>query len=343
MKYFSKALFIVLLLLLVAAESYAGGGNRTGTAGAEQLLIPVGTTGLALSGAGVASAEGNDAIYWNPAGVANSSRSTTVNFSHMNYIADIGVEYGAVSTKIEGIGTVAFNLKSLSVGEIPVTTNEYPDGTGKTFRPQFLTTGLTYARQLTDRIAVGATGTLITESLGDATASGFAFNVGLIYQNLADIDGLNFGIVMKNLGPQMKYTGSALNIKATGSDLKRPAGWFTIETAAFELPSTFELGFSYRPYVDRMNSLTVMANFQNNNFSGDEYKFGLEYSYQKMFFIRGGYTTSPASQSPDYIYGLTLGAGIEYSMESLLVKVGYAYRDVKYLDPNHVFEISLGF
>ena len=343
MKYFSKALLVVLLLLVIATDSFAGGGNRTGTGGAAQLLIPVGTTGIALAGSGIATAEGLDAIYWNPAGLAKSNRSTLVGFSHMNYIADIGVENGAVATSIEGIGTIALSLKSLSVGEIAVTTTTDPDGTGKTFKPQFITAGLTYSRRLTDRIGVGVTTNLITESLGDVSASGVGFNIGLIYDNLGDIDGLSFGIAMKNVGPQMKYDGSGLYITATGDGLKRQPGLFKIESASFELPSTFEIGFGYKPYVDKSNSIQVSADFQNNNFSGDEYKFGLEYAYAKTFYLRAGYATSPKSQSDDYIYGLTCGAGINYAMEGLTLSVGYAYRDVKYFDANHVFELSLGF
>jgi len=343
MKYFSKKIIVALLLLVITFDSYAGGGNRTGTGGAAQLLIPVGTAGMAIAGSGIATAEGLDAIFWNPAGVANSLNNTNIGFSHMNYIADIGVENGAISTSIPDIGTVAFNLKSISVGEIAVTTNQYPDGTGRTFKPQYLTAGLTYSRQLTNRIAVGVTGTLVTESLGDASASGVAFNVGLIYKDLADIDGLSFGIVMKNLGPQMKYDGSALSTTASVADWKRSPGILKIDTAPFELPSTFEIGFGYMPYVDKANRLQVTADFQNNNFSGDEYKFGLEYSYVKTFYLRAGYSTSPKSQSEDYIYGLTCGAGISYAMEGITLSVGYAYRDIKYFDANHVFEINLGF
>ncbi len=343
MNYFGKSLLVAFLLLVVVTDSFAGGGNRTGTAGAAQLLIPVGTTGTALAGSGIATAEGLDAIYWNPAGVAKDMHGTLVGFSHMNYIADIGVDNAAAATILPGIGTIALNIKSISVDPIPVTTVKYPDGTGQTYKPQFISSGLTYSRVLTDRISVGATATFLSESLGDANATGVAFNIGLIYENLADIDGLSFGVVVKNLGPQMKYDGEGLNIKASNADYLRSVGVYRIQTSSFELPSTFELGFGYKPYVDKSNSLQITADFQNNNFSGDEYKFGLEYSYVKTLYLRAGYATSPKSQSEDYIYGFTAGAGINYAMEGLTLSVGYAYRDVKYFDANHVFEVSLGF
>ena len=52
---------------------------------------------------------------------------------------------------------------------------------------------------------------------------------------------------------------------------------------------------------------------------------------------------SPKSQSDEYIYGLTAGAGINYDVGGLDLKIDYAYRDVKYFNANHVFAVTLGF
>ena len=140
----------------------------------------------------VANAFGVDALFWNPAGVSKMTNSASVTFSHMNYIADIGVEYGAVAANFEGFGTIGLSVKSLSVGDIEVTTTRDPDGTGTIFSPQHLVAGLTYSRQLTERIGVGLTMNYVTETLGEVSASGVAFNVGVIYDNLAEINGFKF-------------------------------------------------------------------------------------------------------------------------------------------------------
>lgn len=343
MKSIKNIFIIVFTLLLLVTNIYAGGGNRTGTGGASQLLIPVGARGISMGLSNIASTSGVEALFWNPAGAAKLSSSAAATFSHMNYIADIGVEYGAVSANFQSFGILSLSLKSLSVGDIPVTTTTNPDGTGKTFSPQFLTTGLTYSKQVTDQVAVGLTANLITETLDQVSASNVAFNVGLTYDNLAQIKGLSFGIVLKNLGPKMQYDGSGLLIEADASSLQRSPQYYKISSAPFELPTSFELGFSFKPVIDQMNSVLVSGAFQNNNFSGDEYKLGLEYGYNNMFFIRGGYDMSPKNQTDDYIYGFTAGAGISYDLEGISLKVDYAYRDVKYFDGNHIFQISLGF
>ncbi len=343
MKKLYKIILLPFLILFIFSNVYAGSGNRTGTSGAAQLLIPVGARGIAMGGANIASSLGLESLYWNPAGIASLNPSVNVTFSHMSYIADIGVEYGAISADIEGFGALAFNIKSLSVGDIAVTTTSDPDGTGATFKPQMLVAGVSYSRLLTDNISVGLTANLISETLGEVDATGFAFDVGVIYQNLAEINGLNFGIVMKNIGPQMEYDGAGLLIQAVSDDLNRPPTFYQANAAAFELPSTFEIGFAYEPRVDDVNSLKINVNYQNNNFLSDQYKSGLEYGYNEMFFLRGGYTLASDVESDEFIYGIALGAGLNYQVEDIALRVDYAFRDVDYFSGNHVFQISFGF
>ena len=342
MKNIFRFLIMASILLLGADSIYAGGGNRTGTGGAAQLLVPVGVRGIAMGESNITTATGVEALFWNPAGAAKTSSSASLTFSHMNYIADIGVEYGAVSANFEGFGVISFSVKSLSVGDIPVTTTQAPDGTGQIYTPQELVAGITYSKQLTDRIAVGVTANYITEKLDQVSASGIAFNFGVAYNDLADISGLSFGIVMKNVGPSMKFEGPGLLTRATVTDYNRPPGYYTIDSAPFDLPTNFQIGLSYQPALDDVNALTVTSLFTNNNFSEDEYKFGLEYGYDNTVFLRGGYSMSARSQD-DYIYGFSAGVGINYDLGGLTAKVDYAYRDVKYFGGNHVFGISLGF
>ncbi len=46
----------------------------------------------------------------------------------MSYIADIGVECASVAVDFAEFGVLAFQLKALSIGDIPVTTVNTPDG-----------------------------------------------------------------------------------------------------------------------------------------------------------------------------------------------------------------------
>ena len=351
MKISYRIIFIISIFLLGIDSVFAGGGPRNGTGGATELLIPVGAQGMALSGSNIASSNGLDALFWNPAGVSHIKNSAVATFSHMNYIANIGVEYGAVAANFEGFGIVSLALKSLNIDAIPITTNEQPDGTGQTYTPQFIVAGASYSRELTDRIAIGVTFNYLSETLAQVSATGVAFNAGLQYNNLGDIDGLSFGLVIKNIGPQMSFSGTGLLVQAspTGSTssttnaFNRGPSYYSINAASFDLPAAFELGFGYKPLVDDLNSVQLSANYQNNNFFGDLYNLGGEYSYNKTLFLRAGYAYSPKGQDPNYIYGLTAGAGISYNLGSVDLTVDYAFRNVKYFSANHLFEVTLGF
>jgi len=87
---------VFIILILASAVCVAGDDSKTGTAGAEELLLPVGGRSTALAGSNIAEVEGIDAIQWNPAGVAQITGSGEAMFSHMNYFANIGVEFGGV-------------------------------------------------------------------------------------------------------------------------------------------------------------------------------------------------------------------------------------------------------
>lgn len=335
-------LILVFILLLAVNNVFAGGGKRTGTAGASELLIPVGPRGIAMGESNLVSSTGIEALYWNPAGVSHMQNNADVLFSHMSYIADIGVEYGAVAANFEGFGAVALSIKSISIGDIPVTTTINPDGTGELFSPTYITAGLSYSRMLTDAISVGITGNFVSERMADVSATGFAIDFGVIYQNLADINGLSIGVVLKNLGTDMKYDGSGLVQQGQLNGLNRDPNFYKIDAAPFEMPFNFQLAAGYRPVIDEMNSLEFTGLYQNNNFSGDETKLGAEYGYNNLFFVRAGYQFA-MQEADNYIYGFTAGAGVNYEIEGFGVKVDYAFRDVEFFDGNHVFALTLGF
>jgi hypothetical protein len=332
-------LITVFILVLATSNIFAGGGKRTGTAGAAELLIPVGPRGIAMGESNLVNATGVEALFWNPAGVSHMQNNADVLFSHMSYIADIGVEYGAVAASFEGFGAIAFSIKSLAIGDIPVTTTLNPDGTGELFSPTFVTAGLSYSRMLTDAISIGLTANLVSERMADVSATGVAFDFGVIYQNLADVNGLSIGVVLKNLGPDMEFDGSGLYQQTTVGGVSRLT---KIDAAAFEMPFNFQLAAGYSPVVDEMNSLQFTGIYQNNNFSGDEGKLGAEYGYNNLFFVRAGYQFA-LQETDNYIYGFTAGAGINYEIEGFGVKVDYAFRDTEFFDGNHVFALTLGF
>jgi opacity protein-like surface antigen len=346
MKSLRKQTVWILLVgfLFWIGQAEAGSGARTGTAGAQELLIPVGGVGVAMSGAYASGISGVEAIYWNPAGLPMLNGSAEALFSHMNYLAAINVEYAAVGAKLGGFGTMALSVQSLGFGDIPVTTVEQPDGTGDTYSPTFLTLGVTYARQMTDKIYFGATAKLITESIMRESANGFGFDFGLQYHS--SVAGLKFGVVMKNIGSSMKFSGPDLeeSVQLPGTEPGTQPRPVAIAAQGFDLPTTLEFGASYDYTFAENSRVTLAGSFLNHNYQYDDFKVGAEVAYNGTFFLRGGYLLTPDTPQDDRVYGFSAGGGVKFNLSgNLNVAFDYAYRSTDFFSDNQVFAVRVGF
>ena len=333
---------ILLIIILIATSIYAGDVARKGTSGAEEVLIPVGARGIATGGAFLANVTGLEALFYNPAGL-DIYPQTEAMFSYISYLADINISYFAIGTSLGDIGSIAFDLKSLDFGDIPITTLQFPDGTGDTYSPAFVTYGLTYSKVLTDRIGIGANFKLVTENIGNTTATGFAVDAGVQYRFSPE---LMIGATVKNIGTNMQYSGDDLTARTTipGTVPGATSGSYQILTESFLIPSSFQLSLTYALNFNEQNNLLIAGAYTANNSFEDVGNLGLEYGFMKNFFVRGGYNFLMQNSS-DYIYGMTFGAGIDYNIGGQVGFVfDYAFRDVKdFPSANHIFTVKLRF
>lgn len=345
MFHMKRIVFIIIILSFSVIETFGGGQNRAGTSGAPELRIPVGAKYLAMVGSPIASVTGLEAIYWNPAGVDFSPTSANALFSYRSYIADMSLNFVAASGRLGDLGSVGLSFRSLNIGEINVTTMDQPDGTGQIINPSYFILGLTYSKQLTDRVSIGASFNLINENIDRVSASGFSFDFGVQYKNLFEVPGLAFGAVIKNLGSSIKYDGNGLYTEAVSGGDRGPT-FLKVDAASAELPSEIGIGLSYQRKFDEENAVTISGTFQNNNYTYDDYKIGLEYSFKEILYVRGGYNWTPQAtdNTPNIFQNYALGIGLNLKeFSGIDLSVDYAYVPVKYFDGNHVFAISLGF
>lgn len=338
-----NVLMALIIMGIVLSPVYGADRARTGTAAAMQLLVPVGARAMAMGGSNIATTSGVDAMYWNPAGLAKMNYNFSSVISNFTIFNDIHLNYLALAAKVGEVGTVGFSIKAFDVGDIPVTTVEdYEGDLGVTYSPTLMTMGLTYSRRLTDAIAVGFNSKLIYESIPGASASAFAFDIGIQYSNLGGIQGLDFGVVMNNIGSDLQYGGSKLIVnaqEATASytDFRRRS------TASDDLPANIELGLGYSRVLAENQDLVTSMVFKSNNYGYDSYRMGGEYAYNKQFFIRGGYEYDMAIDSEEKLYGVTLGAGMMYKIGGATMFFDYVFRPVQYFDAENMFQIKVGF
>jgi len=337
-----KKILLFIMTFLITASAYAGDVARKGTTGAEQLLIPVGARSIATGGSFLANLTGLESIYYNPAGL-DVIPQTEAMFSYVSYIADINISYFAVGTTLGDFGSIGFDLKSLDFGDIPVTTVDFPDGTGNTYSPSFLTIGLTYSKVLTDRISIGTNFKLINESIQNTSATGFAIDAGVQYRFS---ESLMIGAAIKNIGSNMVYSGQDLTTRTQipGTVPGASTGSYEIVGESFQIPSFFQLSLTYALNLNEQNSLLFGGAYTANNSFEDIANLGMEYGFMNNFFVRGGYNYL-VENSDDYIYGFTFGAGVDYKVGGDLGFVfDYAFREVKeFPSANHIFTIKFSF
>lgn len=336
------AIFAGLLTTIGISSVFAGNIGRQGAAGATEILIPVGSRATALGGSMLATVSGVEAIHWNPAGMVRTAGSgVEAMFSNLQYIADIDLNYFAITANAGDAGAFGFSLRSLDFGDIPITTVDNPEGTGATYSPTFLSGGVTYSRAFTDRIYGGASVKFISESIVRSSASGVALDFGVQYFSEA---GLKLGVALKNLGPEMSFDGPDMEYFVQIPDQEQGSRNRALRLAgsSFELPSTLELGLGYDLRPNDENILSLNGTFQSSNFGSDTYRLGAEYSYDNILFLRGGYS-GLFTNNDDNIYGATFGAGLRIPIEGAAVSFDYAYRVTDFFDANQWFSLKFAF
>ncbi|MCP4411929.1 MAG: UPF0164 family protein [Gammaproteobacteria bacterium] len=337
---------VMIILLIVSAQDTFAGERKLGSSAASELLIPMGARSIGMGGANIANVSNSEAIYWNPAGLAKLE-GAEASFTYMTYFADMNVSYATLGYTLEDLGTFGLSLQALDIGSIEVTTFENPEGTGDVITPDYITFSATFAKLLTDRIMFGVNTKLISERIGNMSASAVAWDFGLQYRSDINID---FGITLKNIGSSMQFDGTGIEFDS-GIPFANPNATTRktkLDMASNELPTSLNIGLAYRYTINEQNNLNVTTRYSSNSFHIDQAIGGMEYNYDNLVFLRAGYeaplfpSDSPYETS-DYQYGLTLGAGVNLDVGGNTLLLDYAYRDMDLFDGNSYFTLGFQF
>lgn len=317
------------MLIISAGNSFAGNPERSGQAGGTQLMVNPYARSSGVNGMNVADVRGIESVAINPAGIAHTEKTEVV-FSHSRYLSSAGISINAFGLSQalgkEGTGGVlGLSFMSFSMGEIPITTIDNPDGGLGTFSPTFLNIGLTYAKSMvSDRIFVGFTVKLVHEAIPDLTSSGVAFDGGVQYRTKGKggkPGKFALGVALRNIGPEMSYSGDGLTYRSyTGTD--KYTNKVSTVASSYELPSVLIVGASYRITIGDNDSSIIsnhvflpMFTFISNSFSNDQYCLGLEYSFKDYVRVRGSYAIesdgSDSELARNAFTGLAFGATLE--------------------------------
>jgi len=340
-----KYILIGILTLLLICTQMFGSAPKMGTNGATELLIPMGALSTALGGSNIACVSGTEAIYWNPAGLSNM-KNGEASFSYMNYFANMNVTYLAAGFNVGSFGVIGVSAQVLDIGEIKVTTWDSPDGTGEIISPNYLTASLTYSKRFTDRILFGTNAKVISERVGTMNASAVAMDVGLQYLTPF---GVGFGVTLRNFGTEMQFSGEAIEFDSEipGAGPNSTSRKTKLDMASAELPTSMNIGLSYKYDMNYFGNVNFSAVYNNNAFELDHLSFGAEYDIMNKLFVRAGYMAymypDDWDWDKDLEYGLSYGLGLNLDMGGNSFRFDYAARPMETFDVNQYFSISIGF
>lgn len=332
----------MLLSLFLAGGLYAQEVSKTGTTAAKFLNIGIGPRANAMGGAYTAVADGPAAMAWNPAGIASADRYNAT-FSYVDLFADINLNYVGVIIPFEGMGNLGISVISLDVGEMDVTTENYPEGTGEKFTPASYAFGISFARYITTDFAVGISAKYIRESIYNSSADGFSFDIGTVFKT--PFYGVKFASSITNWGTKMQMSGTDLLIRYD-ADPNRAGNNESVDayigTDEFDLPLRLQIGFARDFIILEEHRITVAVdglvpsdNHQSMNVGGELALF------QDLIMLRAGYKSLFLDESQE---GLSLGFGLNYSgLGYFGLGVDYSYQDYEYLEEVHNIAVTIKF
>ncbi len=350
-----RKLYSIVATVLMPAALFAGNPDRTGQAGASELLINPWAQSSGWYGLNIASIRGIEAANVNVAGLTFLT-NTDIEFSRTEWLvgSDISINTFGFAQKV-GDGAIGLTLTSMDLGEIEITTTESPDGTGAFYKPRFSNIGLSYARNFADYLSGGITMRVISESISNVKAIGVALDVGIQYITGSEVhpEQIKLGIALKNIGTPLKFNGDGLSFRGNV-----PEGDYEMtqefRSESFELPSLLTMGVSYDFYFGQAHRLTAVGCFVSNSFYKDQFGAGLEYALKvkntEMFMLRAGYRyeegINSAVDRTSATTGIAGGVTIQYpinEMGNVIAGLSYSYRTSYQYDGSHSFGFRLSF
>ena len=328
----------ILLLFCLSMICSVFAIDKTGTTAAKFLTIGIGSRPAGLGNAFVSIADDPTAMYWNPAGISRLG-GHEVMVNHNNWFADISLDYSGAVIKLSENTAFGANITMVSMEEIEVTRYGNED-TGETYRAGNLAIGLSYASNLTDKFSIGGNLKLIRESIASNHASGFAIDIGTLFDTPF---GFRLGTSISNFGPKMQMSGDDLIVPVDISENIEGNNENTtgnISTDSFDLPLLLRVGISGEKSISNIGGLTWAIDSGHPNDNNSFLNTGIELNLiNNLLSLRTGYRSLYLSDRvSEYSFGLGLNLT---NIVSKPINIDYSFESLKFLGATQQISIRL--
>lgn len=336
---------VLALSLLLFGQSADAGVRKSGLTGAAFLKIGVGARAVALGSSYTTVTGDVNQLFYNPAGISLDSGASQVTLFYNQWIADLSHSAVGFTKDMGDLGTLGIGLVTLGLGDIPSDRDAVPDFVlaAGTFEPNDTETsgaydyrdmalGVSWSRSVSDRLDLGVTGKIITQSIDGEGATAFAADFGAIYK---------IGFNNTRIGARINNLGSDL----TFYDIAAP------------LPLIFSVGASMDVVDTEGTKVTILADATKPQDAEQLIFSGVEIGLFNMLQVRTGYklnyqsienekvdeTTGATFDAPTTEEGFSAGLGVDVPVPGFDVTVDYAYTDFGIMDAVHRISVSVQF
>jgi hypothetical protein len=350
------------LALLLASSAFAGNKDRTGQAGAGELLLNPWARSSGLFGLNCANVIGLEAMKCNVAGLAKTGK-TEVGLAHTRYLSGTGMSINnvGIAQNIGNGSVLGVNIMSFGFGEIPITTENSPEGGIGNFRPSFLNFSVAMGHTFSKNMCAGINITYVNEAISNIRASALGFDAGVQY-TAGKRDNFHIGISLRNVGTNLRFSGDGFSFNGTSPDFARE---ITTQSRSekFSLPSQLNIAAGYDFYLDEASAgagpeaaekmpnhrLSAMASFISNAFNSDWIGVGAEYAYKEKFMLRAAYryesNIADKENSTTFYTGLRAGVTLQTRFSSKesapAIAIDYGFKPTRIASGVHVIGLRL--
>jgi hypothetical protein len=259
-----------------------------------------------MGGAFVALANDVTAGYWNPAGLSHLNYPQVALMHDEQFGSLVNYDYGAVALPFGTNASWGLSVIRLGVDDIPDTRNAGVDINGNlTYDPtKFYRTDpdrvtyfnaadwafyLTYSKKQSDEFSYGANVKIIRRELGDNSATGIGFDVGLWY---TPFDNLVLGANLQDVTTTLMAWNTGTN-ELISPNVKVGSAYFIEAFGGRFAPAVdFDIRFENRRYASTLNVGPVSFDLHT----------GVEYQFKNTIALRVGYSD---------VKQMTIGAGVQ--------------------------------
>lgn len=308
----------------------------------EFLNLGVDAASFGMGKAVIASSSDVNAVYWNPAGLANT-QDIEGSLMHAEYFQGIGkYDFAAYAQPIDGVSAIGVSLIRFGVDDI-LNTTELIDSQGNInydnislFSAADYALTLGYARKLIlSGISLGVNGKVVHRQIGDFASSwGFGLDAGMQYQTKTD---WKFGLMIRDITTTFNAWSidqdefAKVQSAIPGANEQKPE---TIELtkpkAQLGVAKKFELfrDFSLLTEFDLNMRFYETNDLISTSFLSVDPAFGFQIDYINMVFLRAGVNNFQQQlefdQSVSVIFEPNVGIGFRYSG----IQIDYALANI---------------